>query len=502
MWQIVFAAALFSEALSAPADNSQVIQQTLESWNNPSMFDTQQKKEILPPKSEDLMMVCYFARLARFRNGIGKFGPEDIDPRLCTHIMYAFVNLTESFELAPFEPEIELSVNGKKGSYEILQDHKKTNPKLKTIISLGGWEHPNINFTNLCKYPENTEHFAKTTITFLRKHGFDGVDMDWEFPGFIPRGSVAEDKERYIPCLRRIRSILEAEERAPGQDRLLLTAATSAVEYIAEPAYDVKGLAETLDYMMLMTYDMLVWEPSTGLHIALHPHKADQGKKRIMNVEHAANWFVSNGFPKNRMTIGMGTYARGFYLADPSKHGVNDPTTGFGKGPAGEYVNVTGYFAYYETCHNLRDGWTKVFDDEAKANYAYKGNEWVGFDDPSSVIHKTKWIKDNGYAGGMIWSMDLDDFRGYCGQGRFPILTAINTGLFGTPAQPPELNVPKTIKCEPGQVIVDPTDCRRFLQCSEGESPVSFPCPEGLLFNQKIVACDWPKNVVCPNGQA
>ena len=54
----------------------------------------------------------------------------------------------------------------------------------------------------------------------------------------------------------------------------------------------------------------------------------------------------------------------------------------------------------------------KVFDDEAKANYAYKGNEWVGFDDPSSVIHKTKWIKDNGYAGGMIWSMDLDDFRG------------------------------------------------------------------------------------------
>ena len=56
---------------------------------------------------------------------------------------------------------------------------------------------------------------------------------------------------------------------------------------------------------------------------------------------------------------------------------------------------------------------SQVFDDEAKANYAYKGNEWVGFDDPSSVIHKTKWIKDNGYAGGMIWSMDLDDFRGW-----------------------------------------------------------------------------------------
>jgi len=196
MWQIVFVVVLVSGAKAAPADNGQVHQQiSSNDWNRPSYDTTQQKKETLQPKSEDLMMVCYFARLARFRRGIGKFGPEDIDPRLCTHIMYAFVNLTENFELAPFEPEIELSTNGKKGSYEILQDHKKTNPKLKTIISLGGWEHPNINFTNLCKYPENTEHFAKTTVTFLRKHGFDGVDMDWEFPGFLPRGSVARTKK-------------------------------------------------------------------------------------------------------------------------------------------------------------------------------------------------------------------------------------------------------------------------------------------------------------------
>ena len=53
--------------------------------------------------------------------------------------------------------------------------------------------------------------------------------------------------------------------------------------------------------------------------------------------------FNSNGFPKNRMTIGMGTYARGFYLEDPAKHGVNDPTTGFGKGPAGTSFKFTNF---------------------------------------------------------------------------------------------------------------------------------------------------------------
>jgi chitinase len=61
--------------------------------------------------------------------------------------------------------------------------------------------------------------------------------------------------------------------------------------------------------------------------------------------------------------------------------------------------------------------------------YAYKDNQWVSFDDQQMLRRKVDFIKQMDIGGGMIWALDLDDFRGKCGHGKHPLLKVIHSEL-------------------------------------------------------------------------
>lgn len=58
---------------------------------------------VFPLGSDGMRRVCYYTNWAQYRPGIGKFTPENIDERLCSHIVYAFSKLNSKHELTPFE---------------------------------------------------------------------------------------------------------------------------------------------------------------------------------------------------------------------------------------------------------------------------------------------------------------------------------------------------------------------------------------------------------------
>ena len=79
-----------------------------------------------------------------------------------------------------------------------------------------------------------------------------------------------------------------------------------------------------------------------------------------------------------------------------------------------------------------QNGYKLVYDDQKRMGpYAYKGNQWVGFDDVDTIRQKSEYVKANGFGGGMIWALDLDDFNNQCGCEKYPLLKTINRVLRG-----------------------------------------------------------------------
>lgn len=109
--------------------------------------------------------------------------------------------------------------------------------------------------------------------------------------------------------------------------------------------------------------------------------------------------------------MGMPMYGQSFTLDNPKNHGLNAPANQ--KGFAGPFTRVGGFLAFYEICEMIKtQGWTVDLDSQGRYGpYAYKGNQWVSFDDMAMIKYKADYIRKMGLGGGMVWALDLDDFR-------------------------------------------------------------------------------------------
>lgn len=95
--------------------------------------------------------------------------------------MYAFATLDgTSFEIKPFDPQVDITDEG----YKKFVQMRTKNPQIKTWIAIGGWKdsHADDKYSRLVSNPTNIDTFVRSVVSFLKTHGFDGLDIDWEFP--------------------------------------------------------------------------------------------------------------------------------------------------------------------------------------------------------------------------------------------------------------------------------------------------------------------------------
>lgn len=79
-----------------------------------------------------------------------------------------------------------------KDYYKSFNDLKERKPSLKTFISVGGWDAGGQVFSDMAGSAGSRKTFINSAIEWMDTHGFDGIDIDWEYPAAADRGNYQE----------------------------------------------------------------------------------------------------------------------------------------------------------------------------------------------------------------------------------------------------------------------------------------------------------------------
>jgi len=293
-------------------------------------------------------------------------------------------------------------------------DLKKTHPHLKVTLAIGGWNEGSQNYSLMARDQNKRKKFAASALSFIRRHKFDGLDLDWEYPG--KRGGVPEDKKNFILLIKDLYKVFRPQN-------LMLTAAIGASAATIDAAYDIPEMYKYLDYIHVMCYDYHgKWDKKTGHNAPLKARPGESAEDQILNVDYTWNYLLQLGAVPHKTVLGVPLYGRAFTLLDPTNNQMGAPAeeTSF----QGPYTREDGFLGYNEICLKLtgETDWTVEWDEHHQAPFMHSGDRWISFDNEKSIAIKSDYAFDQGLAGVMTWSIDTDDFMGMCNGAKFPLL--------------------------------------------------------------------------------
>lgn len=303
-----------------------------------------------------------------------------------THIIFSFCHLDGDL----------LSVSNAKDSAIIrhMVALKSNNPRLKVILSLGGWGGCKT-CSDVFSTRKGRRHFVRSVKELTAFFHTDGIDLDWEYPALsnVPGYPYTPgDKDHFTSLIKLLRRRLDPVTE-------ISFAAGGFTKYLQE-SIDWRQVAPRVSYINLMTYDLVSgYDTITGHQTPLY-----STPQQVESTDHAVRFLDSVGVPPAKLAIGLAFYARIFGNVDSVNNGLYRPC---------RFRNGVSYKDQARVL-SADNGFVFHWDPVAQAPYMYNAAQklFVTFDDTLSVRLKTEYALDHHLGGIMFWQLPEDRFTG------------------------------------------------------------------------------------------
>ncbi|KAJ3458969.1 hypothetical protein MRS44_015042 [Fusarium solani] len=238
------------------------------------------------------------------RRSCHAFKPEQIPSGVYTHINFAFATID------PLTFLVRPASSGDVAYYKRLTALKELDPDLKVLIAIGGWTFNDpgptaTTFSDISRSEKNQQMFIKSLISFMTIYGFDGVDLDWEYPVTNERSGRKEDYANFPKFIANLKKALKPS----GRDELSLTLPASYYKLYGYLQYfDIIRLEPHVDFFNMMTYDLhRTWDkPIKSTRPYLNAHS------NLTEIKDTMTLLWRNKMDPKKIVLGTGFYGRAF----------------------------------------------------------------------------------------------------------------------------------------------------------------------------------------------
>jgi chitinase len=167
-----------------------------------------------------------------------------------THLNYAFAFIDPStFKITTMDAATPVH------TFTDFAALKAKNPAIELFVSIGGWTFSDNEtatqpiFGNIARSGANRQTFANNVLQFLNTYGYDGVDIDWEYPGAPDRGGKPDDTKNYVLMLETLRKTFHNSGRKLG----ITFTAPSSFWYLRW--FDLTAMVKHVDWINIVSHD-------------------------------------------------------------------------------------------------------------------------------------------------------------------------------------------------------------------------------------------------------